>query len=76
MSDKIVTVQFVSLERANNGQWMLQYSENNQTPTFIWVTDVLAAIILSAQQIARNEVRWTIKKALEAERTDGNRARA
>lgn len=40
-----------------NEEWMLEYVEDNQRPTFKIIKDDLAQIIFSAQRVGRNELR-------------------
>jgi hypothetical protein len=63
-------IEFLSLERANNGQWMLQFSKDNSYPDFKWVTEEEALFIKAAQRFARNELRHTINSAMLPETAD------
>lgn len=66
-------IEFIKLEQARNGDWMVTYSQDNGPLDLMWVTPLQALVIQSAQRVARNELRATITEALRIERRDGMR---
>lgn len=57
-------IEFVQLEKARNGDWMVTYMRDDGPLDLMWVTPLQAAIIQSAQNVAKNELRTTITTAL------------
>lgn len=64
-------IEFLNLTKANNGEWVVEYSLNNGVPDMMWITPLQALLIKSAIRAGRNEVRKEINKALKIERLDG-----
>ncbi len=61
------SIEFFSLKRANNKQFVATIFVDNGPEDLVWLTDDEARLIHAAQKAARNEVRRTVKQALAIE---------
>jgi hypothetical protein len=62
-----MSIDFLRLEKAANGDWMVEFSSENRYPDFKWITDFEAQLILSAQRAARNDLRSSLKGLMVTE---------
>jgi uncharacterized protein YegP (UPF0339 family) len=64
-------IEFIDMKRASNGEYRVTFSRDNGYHEIIWLTELHAQLLLSAQRLAKNSLRKSISDLLRPERLDG-----